>query len=511
MLNPSPRSADNHPAMGPTLGVIVPMFNSASTVAEAIRSVQVQGMDDWRMIVVNDGSTDHGPAIVEELIRADPRISMIHQSNRGLAGARNSGLEAALKLNARYLSFLDADDAMYPGSYESLIAGARRTGASYAGYELCDERLCTLGRQSPVSAAVVGLNEQLDWNRTATHAHLFTPESIGDERFDESLRVVEDYDMWLRLAIRGERWQGVESVVAAYRLRPTSMSKQFAPMAACYARVVRKAFTQARKAGLDELIDLSESRYTRVVGHASLMYATMQALLEPAPGKPSAAAMLTAAPKPASFSPSDLAQAASTALLFGACVAPDVNGHRERAWLIELRRWWVRCAEEQWCDFADIERATIELAHKGVHPDAIVAELLRDAASAHAAEHGVVVLSLDRQGRRLVRVAASRGWRVLAFDDHTPDQDVALLEPTPRVRVVRNSAAFGAMLREDFAGSPWVSCAFGRGEMELTRAGQESGSRSPAAFTWDAVRAAIGARNLGLMRSALHAERAKAG
>ncbi|MBY0311143.1 MAG: glycosyltransferase family 2 protein [Phycisphaerales bacterium] len=497
--------------MGPTLGVIVPMFNSASTVAETIRSVQAQSMEDWRLIVVNDGSTDAGPKVVEDLMRNDRRICMIHQANRGLAGARNSGLEVALRLDVRHISFLDADDAMYPGAYEALIRAASRTGASYGGYELCDQDLRSLGRQSPVSAPVVGLNELLDWNRAATHAHLFTPETIGNERFDESLRVVEDYDMWLRLAIKGERWQGVETIVAPYRLRPTSMSKQFAPMAATYVNVVRSAFRSARSHGLGDLLDLSDARFTRVVGHASLMYATMQAILEVAPGKPMATAILSAAPKPPVFSPADLAQAASTALLFGACTAPDVDGRRERSWLIELRRWWVRCAEEQWCDFADIERATIELAHKIVHPDAIVAELLRDAASAHAAEHGVVVLSLDRQGRRVVRAAAARGWRVLAFDDHSPDQDVALLEPIPRVRVVRNAAAFGAMLREDFAGSPWVSCAFGRGELELSRARQDSGSRSPAAFTWDAVRAAIGARNLGLMRSSLHAQRAKAG
>ncbi len=503
--------ADNHVSMGTTLTVIVPMFNSASTVGEAIRSVQAQSMDDWRMVVVNDGSTDHGPAIVEELMRTDPRIRMVHQSNRGLAGARNAGLQAALALDARYLSFLDADDAMYPGAYEALISAAARTGASYAGYELCDERLVSLGRQSPVSAPVVGLDEQLEWNRTATHAHLFTPESIGEERFDESLRVVEDYDMWLRLAIKGERWQGVEKIVAAYRLRPSSMSKQFGPMCACLTRVVRKAFNAARSAGLDDLIDLSEARFRRVVGHAALMYATMQALAEPAPGKPVAAEMLASRPKPAGFSAADLAQAACTGLLFGACLAPEVDGSRERPWLTELRRWWVRCAEEQWCDFADIEAATNELAHKIIHPDSIVADLLHRAQSAHAREHGIVVLSLDRQGRRLVREASRRGLRVLAMDDRTGDADVALLEPLPMVRVVRNAPAFRAVLVEDFAGAPWISPAFGLGSAEADRLSTLIGHRPPATLTWDAARAVIGSANLALMRSALHMPRAKAG
>src|SRR5205814_426339 len=141
--------------------------------AAAIRSVQEQSFGDWRMIVVNDGSTDSGPAIVDEIARADERISTIHQENKGLAGARNTGLEAALGAGTEFISFLDSDDWMLPGAYEALVAGAGETGASYAGYELCDETGRSLGRQSPISAPVVGLDEQIEWNRTATHAHLF--------------------------------------------------------------------------------------------------------------------------------------------------------------------------------------------------------------------------------------------------------------------------------------------------------------------------------------------------
>src|SRR5207302_842318 len=112
------------------LAVIIPMYNAAATVAEAIRSVQAQAFQDWRMIVVDDGSTDEGPGIVETIAGADDRISMVSQPNRGLAGARNAGLEAALSAGTEFISFLDSDDWMLPGAYGALVAGAAETGAS---------------------------------------------------------------------------------------------------------------------------------------------------------------------------------------------------------------------------------------------------------------------------------------------------------------------------------------------------------------------------------------------
>ena len=491
--------------MAARLTVVIPMFNSHETIAEAIGSVQRQTFQDWRMIVVNDGSTDQSPRVVEELAGDDDRITMVTQENRGLAGARNTGLECAIESGSEFVGFLDSDDWMYPDAYEHLVRAAAETGASYAGYELCDQDGHSLGRQSPVSAPVVGLDEQIEWNRTATHAHLFSRAMIGECRFDEGLKVVEDYDMWLRLAIRGERWTGVDRILAAYRLRPSSMSKQFTPMCRCYEQVLRKAFAEAKEFGWEEKIDLSEQRFRRVVGHSALMYATMEALLDPAPTKPRGAMLLEGSARPERFTAAQLAQAASTALLFGACTPPTIDGERERTWLVALRQWWVRCADEGWIGYDDIESAMHELARKVVHPDEIVAAMLADSRTrGHAAEQGLVVIGLDRNSRRLVRAAARLGWRVLAVDMGTDAREGALLEPTPGVRVVHEEGLIRAVA-DGFAHACWATGLTGDIALRVIADAQRVAMMPQLVrlVLWDEFRERIGFVNSQLMREAL--------
>ena len=85
--------------------VIMPLYNKEDTVERALRSVLSQTVQDFEIIVVNDGSTDNGPMVVKAI--GDPRIRLIHQENQGVAAARNRGIA-----ESRYelMAFLDADD-----------------------------------------------------------------------------------------------------------------------------------------------------------------------------------------------------------------------------------------------------------------------------------------------------------------------------------------------------------------------------------------------------------------
>lgn len=496
------------------LTVIITMYNSAPTIAETIESLRNQTFTDWECLVVNDGSTDAGPAIVDSVSRTDPRVRMVTQANRGLAGARNRGIDGC---RTELVHFLDSDDWMAPRGLEWLVDAASETGASYGGYELCDERGRSLGRQSPVSAPIVGLDEQIEWNRTATHAHLFSRDAIGDCRFDENLRVVEDYDMWLRLAARGERWKGVERIVAGYRLRPNSMSKQFGAMCSCYERVVRKAFADARSLGWEGRTDLSERRFRRVVGNMALTYATMDALTDPSPTKGRAARMYDESARPDHITPSLAANTASVALLFGACTAPDIDGWSESRWLSPLRQWWVRCAEEGWLTFDGIDGAFSELARKVVHPDEIAGAIV-DAAEAHAtdAQARLVVVGQEKNGRRLTRLAASRGVRVVAFDDFSDTRELELISDEERrawgdrVRITRDPAALADLTRGEFAGALWALAPLdGPAAAGAERLASAAGA-SPVE-RWSDRREAIGAVNHVRVRAALDRRVARAG
>lgn len=496
------------------LTVIITMYNSALTIAETIDSLRRQTYADWECLVVNDGSTDSGPAIVESIREIEPRVRMVSQANRGLPGARNRGID---ECRTELVHFLDSDDWMAPRGLEWLVAAAAETGASYGGYELCDDRGRTLGRQSPVSAPIVGLDEQLEWNRTATHAHLFSRDAIGDCRFDEGLKVVEDYDMWLRLAARGERWKGVEKIVAGYRLRPNSMSKQFGAMCSCYERVVRKAFDEAKQLGWAERIDLGERRFRRVVGNMALTYATMDALVDPSPNKGRAARMYDESARPDHIPPALAANTASVALLFGACTAPDIDGWSETRWLSPLRQWWVRCAEEGWMPFEAIEEAFAEFARKVVHPDDIARAILEAATTPIAdGPSRLVIVGQEKNGRRLTRLAASRGMRVVAFDDFSDVRELELISDEERqswgeqVRITRDPAVLADLLRTEFAGATWVLAPMdGPGAVAAERL---AGLAGPSHIDrWSERRESIGAANHLRVRAALDRRAAKAG
>src|SRR5687768_5434333 len=79
----------------PTFTVIIPVYNYEQYVAEAVRSVLAQTYPHWELIIVDDGSTDRSGAIADEFAANDPRVTVVHQANGGLAAARNTAIARA--------------------------------------------------------------------------------------------------------------------------------------------------------------------------------------------------------------------------------------------------------------------------------------------------------------------------------------------------------------------------------------------------------------------------------
>ncbi|MDR1612703.1 MAG: glycosyltransferase, partial [Planctomycetota bacterium] len=107
---------------GPDISIIVPMYQVEGFVHRCLASIRDQTFGNFEVIVVNDGSTDGGPGIVENMAETDSRIRVIRQENRGLGPARNAGLKAAL---APYALFVDSDDFIHPDLCRLLLGKAR--------------------------------------------------------------------------------------------------------------------------------------------------------------------------------------------------------------------------------------------------------------------------------------------------------------------------------------------------------------------------------------------------
>lgn len=100
------------------LSVVIPVYQVENTLERCVRSVLRQDYEDMQIILVDDGSTDHSPAICDSLATQDKRISVIHQQNRGLAAARNTGIRHA---QGSYITFVDSDDYLDDNTFSPLM------------------------------------------------------------------------------------------------------------------------------------------------------------------------------------------------------------------------------------------------------------------------------------------------------------------------------------------------------------------------------------------------------
>ena len=107
--------------MSPVLSIILPVYNGEAFLERALESVLSQTLQNWELIVINDGSTDCSGAIVRRFLSVDTRIRYQEQENRGLSAARNAGFRLA---KGAYIAFLDADDYVEPDYYQRLTESA---------------------------------------------------------------------------------------------------------------------------------------------------------------------------------------------------------------------------------------------------------------------------------------------------------------------------------------------------------------------------------------------------
>lgn len=213
----------------PRCSVVIPAYNVEGYVEEAVRSALSQTYASTEVIVVDDGSTDRTAEAIEQF---GDRIRLLEQPNRGLAAARNRALEAA---TGEFIALLDGDDVFLPTRLERMVAyleahpeigfatsdayllyGRHASGDTY--YRHAGERGGVRFRTENQDRWIVQGNFVLVM--TVTRRELF--ERHG--RFEETLETLEDWDLWMRFILGGERVGLVDEPLAHYRLRPGSLS-----------------------------------------------------------------------------------------------------------------------------------------------------------------------------------------------------------------------------------------------------------------------------------------------
>jgi glycosyltransferase involved in cell wall biosynthesis len=186
----------------PRVSVLIGCWNNAATLPRAIDSILAQTVEDLELIVVDDGSTDETPAIVDGY--RDPRLRRLALEHMGIARSLNRGLETAL---APAVAFQDADDWSLPQRIERELAVLDRwPGVAVVGcwMDEVDEAGSPLAiRQPRRSGSVAGVLPRFNpIPGTCAMVRRAAAMEAGD--FDPSFRFAQDYDLWARIADRHE-------------------------------------------------------------------------------------------------------------------------------------------------------------------------------------------------------------------------------------------------------------------------------------------------------------------
>lgn len=223
----------------PRVSVIIPTYNRANLIGEAIKSVFDQTYCDWELIVVDDGSKDETAEVVAQFGK---RVTYIYQDNAGVCAARNLGFAAS---QGEYISFLDSDDRMLPHNLKTLIDlldTQPQADIAYGRYYWTDEQGQSPTLEGPTYEGQI--LPQLVLEETMllgiTLIRRSCVEAIGG--FDEAIQFQEHWDFYLRLAQAGCSYTCAKQAVALLRLHPKNRGQNKDAMLASRLTILNRLF-----------------------------------------------------------------------------------------------------------------------------------------------------------------------------------------------------------------------------------------------------------------------------
>ncbi|MEM6680110.1 MAG: glycosyltransferase [Pseudomonadota bacterium] len=244
------RSAER-PGSAPRASIVVPAYKAAATIGETLESLLAQTFTDFEIVVVDDGTPDETLKVVARF--EDPRIRLVRQANRGLAGARNGGLLAA---RGAYVGFCDADDLWEPRKLAAHVAHLDANpdvGISFAGSRFIDAESRPLRlAQSPKLTGItaldvlcrnpIGNGSAAVVRREAFDQIAWRP--LHDSRlwwFDERFRQSEDIECWARFILSTDwKIEGVPGLLTRYRINPGGLSADLEKQYESWERMIAR-------------------------------------------------------------------------------------------------------------------------------------------------------------------------------------------------------------------------------------------------------------------------------
>jgi glycosyltransferase involved in cell wall biosynthesis len=223
----------------PEVSVVIPAYNAARYLGEAVESVLAQTFEDLEVIVVDDGSTDDTADVAGGFAS---RVRCVQQPNSGVSAARNRGIAES---DSRYVSFLDADDTWLPekvGRQVEALGGSPDCRFAYTAFFITDSTLEPLEVRHGSLVGTLLETLLLHGNVVGASTPLCERELFAEAGdFDPALSQCADWDMWIRVA-RLTPFVYLDDALVNYRQHGTNMSNDPRLLEEDSLRVLESAF-----------------------------------------------------------------------------------------------------------------------------------------------------------------------------------------------------------------------------------------------------------------------------
>lgn len=249
------------------VSIIIPVYKAEKYVAKTVNSALEQTYKNIEILIIDDGSPDRSLEICQQL--TDPRITIISQQNRGLPGARNTGIRYA---KGKYLAFLDADDLWLPEKIEKHIEHLENSpavGVSFSRSAFIDGSGQSLGIyqipklenitptlvlcRNPISNGSAAVIRRKVFQDIKFQDNLYgaVENFYFDEQLNHSNSDATDVECWLRITIK-TNWQieGIAEALTLYRVNSGGLSANTLQQLSSLEEVIEKTRSYA-----PELID----------------------------------------------------------------------------------------------------------------------------------------------------------------------------------------------------------------------------------------------------------------
>ena len=219
----------------PEVTIVIPTYNSAELLRQALASVRAQTVTNWEAIVVNNHSVDHTAKVIEEF--ADARIQLVNFSNDGvIAASRNQGIRLA---RSPWVAFLDSDDTWAPDKLDLCLSVARKDTSDLIVHDVYldfqgkgQKRKRCEGRLSHGYKRL--LFAKNDFVTSSVMVRIDLLRTVGGFSEDASIVTVEDFDLWLRLAKDGARVTHISEPLGTILISDASASRAVGRHIAAY-------------------------------------------------------------------------------------------------------------------------------------------------------------------------------------------------------------------------------------------------------------------------------------